>query len=110
MKPALSGAIPLILAAAPPAGIVTAVQVVPPFAERHVPDRVVAPATVPASRIVPPFAAAAVMPSTAPGPGGEPERGAAHPLPGRAVRREPDHRARLRGVAARDVGAGGEEP
>ena len=71
-KPALSGATPLIVAAAPPAGTVTAVQVVPPSVDRHVPDRVVAPATVPASTIELPFAAAAVMPSTRPVPAARP--------------------------------------
>ena len=62
----------MVALAPPPAGTVTAVHVVPPFADRHTPEAVAAPATVPSITIVAPLAAAPVMPSTRPLPAARP--------------------------------------
>ena len=62
----------MVALAPPPAGTVTAVHVVPPFADRHTPEAVAAPATVPYITIAPPLAAAPVMPSTRPLPAARP--------------------------------------
>ena len=99
----------MVALAPPPAGTVTAVHVVPPFADRHTPEAVAAPATVPYITIAPPLAAAPVMPEHPAAARGEAELGDAEPLPGGPVGGQPDHRAGLGGVTARHVGAGRKE-